>query len=520
MVALVPRKSKRCDELLAGVVEGVVDLLAVDLAHDVEGRVGHSSSSRCADVGSGGRGRRPSPRILSECRPHGGLPEWPMGADCKSVGLAYEGSNPSPATPVFTAPDLLRSGASASWQMRRRSGRWRWRCVPGVPRRGTASRRRSRPSGVQRTVTSTPSVWPTTSRASSRRRRAGRRRPPGGGAGERQLGADAAGVDECLVGAVGGSEGSAVADRRNLLLFEEGVGGGDRAEDHQRRDRPPDEHEGSVEPCPASRRWSAPAQRTDADRCPPPVDGAVDAVDTRSCGAVSRERACGRCPRAAADRGETAGDVDRDAGARGLRPRQRAPGPQDGAQEVAVRLREPGDVGPAERGGRGVPTATERRVEPSRASCRGSGHLAAAARTPGTFDGAVLAGPDGRASDDHRSPAKIPLDTPPGDPAAIDDVVRSVAGAAHVLAVLAGDLDGPAATAPGVARGRRGGGRCRDRAGVRDLVREVGGAVLIATGHLSAHADRLRDAVRQVGELEPSRTRTTPWPGAGGASWR
>ena len=28
----------------------------------------------------------------------GGLPERPMGADCKSAGSAYEGSNPSPAT--------------------------------------------------------------------------------------------------------------------------------------------------------------------------------------------------------------------------------------------------------------------------------------------------------------------------------------------------------------------------------------------------------------------------------------
>ena len=28
----------------------------------------------------------------------GRLPERPMGADCKSVGEAYEGSNPSPAT--------------------------------------------------------------------------------------------------------------------------------------------------------------------------------------------------------------------------------------------------------------------------------------------------------------------------------------------------------------------------------------------------------------------------------------
>ena len=28
----------------------------------------------------------------------GGIPEWPKGADCKSVGTAFEGSNPSPPT--------------------------------------------------------------------------------------------------------------------------------------------------------------------------------------------------------------------------------------------------------------------------------------------------------------------------------------------------------------------------------------------------------------------------------------
>ena len=33
-------------------------------------------------------------------RPHrfGWIPEWPKGADCKSVGTAFEGSNPSPPT--------------------------------------------------------------------------------------------------------------------------------------------------------------------------------------------------------------------------------------------------------------------------------------------------------------------------------------------------------------------------------------------------------------------------------------
>ena len=28
----------------------------------------------------------------------GGLPEWPKGADCKSAGTAFDGSNPSPST--------------------------------------------------------------------------------------------------------------------------------------------------------------------------------------------------------------------------------------------------------------------------------------------------------------------------------------------------------------------------------------------------------------------------------------
>ena len=28
----------------------------------------------------------------------GWIPEWPKGADCKSVGTAFEGSNPSPST--------------------------------------------------------------------------------------------------------------------------------------------------------------------------------------------------------------------------------------------------------------------------------------------------------------------------------------------------------------------------------------------------------------------------------------
>src|SRR4051812_2879282 len=41
------------------------------------------------DVTLGPRVRYPSERRYGGL--HGGLPEWPMGADCKSVGLAYPG---------------------------------------------------------------------------------------------------------------------------------------------------------------------------------------------------------------------------------------------------------------------------------------------------------------------------------------------------------------------------------------------------------------------------------------------
>ena len=41
-----------------------------------------------------------SPIIGSRRKPisYGWIPEWPKGADCKSVGDAFEGSNPSPST--------------------------------------------------------------------------------------------------------------------------------------------------------------------------------------------------------------------------------------------------------------------------------------------------------------------------------------------------------------------------------------------------------------------------------------
>ena len=36
-------------------------------------------------------------------RPDGGVPEWLKGADCKSVGVAYAGSNPASPTNKFTS---------------------------------------------------------------------------------------------------------------------------------------------------------------------------------------------------------------------------------------------------------------------------------------------------------------------------------------------------------------------------------------------------------------------------------
>ena len=45
----------------------------------------------------GGSSPLASSSILNSYRA-GGVPEWTKGADCKSAGLAFEGSNPSPST--------------------------------------------------------------------------------------------------------------------------------------------------------------------------------------------------------------------------------------------------------------------------------------------------------------------------------------------------------------------------------------------------------------------------------------
>jgi hypothetical protein len=97
-------------------------------------------------------------------------------------------------------------------------------------------------------------------------------------------------------------------------------------------------------------------------------------------------------------------------------------------------------------------------------------------------------------------PEKIPLDLPPGDPEAVEELVRAVAGAAFCLAVLGGDLSGPAAAAPGWL-GDDATAAARQIGLVADLVRDASGAVLTATARLSAHSRCLREARSQVTAL-------------------
>ena len=51
---------------------------------------------------------RPRLKLSLRCRPpwvaSGRLPEWPKGAVCKTVGSAYVGSNPTPATTCVNGP--------------------------------------------------------------------------------------------------------------------------------------------------------------------------------------------------------------------------------------------------------------------------------------------------------------------------------------------------------------------------------------------------------------------------------
>ncbi|WP_164704476.1 hypothetical protein [Blastococcus litoris] len=97
-------------------------------------------------------------------------------------------------------------------------------------------------------------------------------------------------------------------------------------------------------------------------------------------------------------------------------------------------------------------------------------------------------------------PGKTPLDLPPGDPSAVDDLVRDVEGAGYRLASLADVLAGPAAAAPGWL-GADATAATTQLARVAGITRAAADAVLAARSRLSAHGELLRDTRREVTAL-------------------
>ena len=67
----------------------------------------------------------------------GGLPEWLKGADCKSAGYAYTGSNPVAPIGVSTI-DLCRLAGIGAWR--------------GLPDRGCSSMVEQQPSKLNTRV--------------------------------------------------------------------------------------------------------------------------------------------------------------------------------------------------------------------------------------------------------------------------------------------------------------------------------------------------------------------------------
>ncbi|MCW2636467.1 MAG: hypothetical protein JWQ99_2834 [Blastococcus sp.] len=98
-------------------------------------------------------------------------------------------------------------------------------------------------------------------------------------------------------------------------------------------------------------------------------------------------------------------------------------------------------------------------------------------------------------------PDRLPLELPPGNADALSELVRDVAGAAFHLTVLRGALAGPAACAAGWL-GEDAVAATTQTAAVATLVGNAEAAVMTAMRRLSAHADRLHEARRQVAAWE------------------
>lgn len=97
-------------------------------------------------------------------------------------------------------------------------------------------------------------------------------------------------------------------------------------------------------------------------------------------------------------------------------------------------------------------------------------------------------------------PDPVPLPMPPGDPAAVDDLVRDAAGAAFLFAVITDELTGPVSSAPGWL-GADAAAAAAQLVRVAEITRAAGDALLSATGRLGTHGELLRGVRREVGAL-------------------
>jgi hypothetical protein len=97
-------------------------------------------------------------------------------------------------------------------------------------------------------------------------------------------------------------------------------------------------------------------------------------------------------------------------------------------------------------------------------------------------------------------PERIPLDPPPGDPGAADDLVRQVNGAVFCLGVLETALNGPAGAAPGW-RGDDATAAATRVAAVSALARDGSDALATAAARLAVHRDLLADVRSRIAAL-------------------
>src|SRR6266487_3127356 len=135
--AFVPRKSKRCASSFAVWLSALstscrFTLLTTSNDGSAIGRLSPPcvltwhDRTRCPAAPAHPPVRYPAPsdgqrRHPSAAPTPGGLPERPKGAVCKTVGTAYDGSNPSPAT---TCEDAPRPADTTVWRTAEAAARY------------------------------------------------------------------------------------------------------------------------------------------------------------------------------------------------------------------------------------------------------------------------------------------------------------------------------------------------------------------------------------------------------------